>query len=563
MARNNTKTNTARKLKTASNFVSFNVEMLECRQFLSAAPWSAQDQQIGLDLATQNHPAITGAGETVAIIDQGVDYNHPALGGGYGNKIVTSWNFDTGSYDTFPNDGNAHGTGTAGQIAADPHVVDGLLYQGVAPGVKIISLRASGTYNVQQALNWIISHRTQYNIVGLNYLDQSGADETQFVGQLQTLHDSGVFIAGAVGNYGPGPAYAHMNDLIHTVGSVNSSDQLSSFTPRGSALDLVAPGENVGVTWYYDGIHADLPSSGTSWTAPQVTGAAALIKQINPRFSADQVYQIIRDSATSVYDSYSNANYARLNVDGALTLAYQRSGQAKSASVAVTASRAAAVVTPAKAAPAIVRAPAVVAKPKAAIATPQAVRVVAKATVVAPANPAQESPFTGTPFATSTRIAAANYDNGGEGIAYHDTTPFNESGDAYRNGAVDTTWSASQNTEIVGWTHAGEWMKYTVNVAKSGTYAFAAQTAAIGSGGKFHVEVDGKRATGSLAVNNTGGWDNYTTQVVKGLKLKAGKHVFRVVMDQNGTSGNVGNFNWFSVAPASAFAAVPAAKKKR
>ena len=565
MAKNKTR-NIVRESTAASFIASFDIEGLESRQFLSAAPWSPQDKQIGLDVATQNYPSITGAGETVAIIDQGVDYNHPALGNGYGNKVIASWNFNTGNYDTFPSDGDAHGTGTSGEIAADPHVVDGLLYQGVAPGVKIISLRASGTYNMQQALNWVIAHRAQYNIVALNYLDQSGADETQFVGQLQTLHDSGVFMAGAVGNYGPGPAYAHINDLVHTVGSVNSSDQLSSFTPRGPALDLVAPAENIQVTWYYSGIHANLPSTGTSWAGPQVTGAAALVKQVNSKFSADQVYQILRDSATWVYDSYSNANYARLNVPAAIALAYQRSGQAKSAPItaAPTPTPPGVIKTPTPA-----PTPAPVAKPTPVVKTTKfATAAVRPAALPIATNPSQPSAFTGTPFATSTRISAANYDNGGEGVAYHDTTAINEGGDAYRNGAVDTTWNASQNTEIVGWVHAGEWMNYTVNVAKAGTYAFFAQTAAVGSGGKFHVEVDGKKVGSSIAVTNTGTWDNYATETVKGVKLKAGKHVFRVVMEKAGTSGFVGNFNWFSIAPAEALNALTggkatAAKRRR
>jgi hypothetical protein len=506
----------------------FAVEALESRQMLSAAPWSQQDQQIGLNLAAQNYPSITGAGETVAIIDQGVDYNHPSLGGGYGNKVVDSWNFDTGSWDTFPYD-DAHGTGTAGAIAADPHVVDGVLQQGVAPGVKLISLRANGSYNIKQAFDWIISHKAQYNIVAVNYLDQSGADESAFVDELRTLNNSGVFMAGAIGNYGPGPGYGHIDDLIHSVGSVNSSDQLSNFTPRGSELDLVAPGENVDVTWYYSGIHADLPSWGTSWTAPQVTGAAALIKQINPAFSADQVYQIIRSSAHWVYDSYSNGSYPRLDVNAALGLAYQLRGQAHTTAPVPVARKAASVAA---------------SNANNNVSTQKAI---VAATAQAAAAVASSTAFTGTPFSTGTPFLAANYDLGGEGVSYHDTTAFNEGGDAYRSGAVDTTWSATANTEIVGWAHAGEWMNYTVNVAKTGTYNFNASVASPVAGGKFHIEVDGKKATGSIAVLNTGSWDAFATQTVKGLKLRAGKHVLRVVMDHAGSTGLVGNFNWFSV----------------
>lgn len=549
-----------RNTKIARPAMSSGMEALESRQMLSAAPWSWQDQQIGLDKETQNYPGINGKGQTIVIIDEGVDYNHPSLGGGYGNKIVASWNFDTNSYDTFPNDGNAHGTGTAGAIGADAHVVDGFLQQGVAPGAKIISLRASGTYNMKQALDWVIAHRTQYNIVALNYLDQSGADLSQTLPDLQALKNAGVFMAAAVGNYGPSPAYGFPDDVIHTVGSTNQSGQVSAFTPRGSALDLVAPGENVDVTWYYSGIHADLPSTGTSWTAPQVSGTAALIKQVNGKFSADQVYQIIRDSATMVYDSYSGVYIPELNVNGAIALAYQRSGQAHTAAVATATPVAAPKPTPAAAATPVAATPV---KATTVTATKPATRV------ATPAVAGAEGSFLGTPFATNTLISAANYDTGGEGVGYHDASGWNEGGDAYRSGNVDTTWSKSQGTEVVGWTHAGEWMNYTLNVKSSGTYAFFARTASAAGGGEFHVEVDGKKVTGEISVANTGGWDAYTTQMVKGLKLKSGKHILRIVMDKESTAGVVGSFAGFAVAPTSASswlmpkAKAAAAKKKK
>ena len=77
-------------------------------------------------------------------------------------------------------------------MAGDGHNVNGAYYQGVAPGVKVIGLVADGTTNMKAAFDWVVAHRTQYNIVAVNYLDQSGADESQFVGELQTLHSAGV-----------------------------------------------------------------------------------------------------------------------------------------------------------------------------------------------------------------------------------------------------------------------------------------------------------------------------------------------------------------------------------
>src|SRR5438477_1920081 len=124
---------------------------------LSVVPWSTQDRQVGLDLAVANYPSITGAGETVAVIDRGVDYNHYALGGGFGKKIIDAWNFDNNTSDVMPYDNDAHGTGTVGQIAADPHYVNGQLYQGVAPGVKIVALKAQGTSEVKSAFDWVLN----------------------------------------------------------------------------------------------------------------------------------------------------------------------------------------------------------------------------------------------------------------------------------------------------------------------------------------------------------------------------------------------------------------------
>src|SRR5438094_928819 len=92
----------------AQKRASFLVEPLEGRTLLAGAPWSVQDQLIGLDRSTQNYPTLTGSGETVAIIDRGVDYNHPELGWGFGpgHKIIDGYDFQDNSGDVFPYDGD-------------------------------------------------------------------------------------------------------------------------------------------------------------------------------------------------------------------------------------------------------------------------------------------------------------------------------------------------------------------------------------------------------------------------------------------------------------------------
>jgi hypothetical protein len=96
----------------------------------------------------------------------------------------------------------------------------------------------------------------------------------------------------------------------------------------------------------------------------------------------------------------------------------------------------------------------------------------------------------------------------------------------------------------LGFTKAGEWLKYTVDVAADGTYALDVRLASLTGGGAFHFEVDGVRVTNNLTVPKTGAWTTYSTLTQTGVALKAGRHVVRLVMDANGGTGYVANFNW-------------------
>ena len=144
-------------------------------------------------------------------------------------------------------------------------------------------------------------------------------------------------------------------------------------------------------------------------------------------------------------------------------------------------------------------------------------------------------------------IQAENFDQGGEGVAYHDTSSTN-SGGAYRPGeGVDIQPDVDVDGGFnVGWTKAGEWMEYTVNIVNAGSYQLNARVASLGAGGTFHIECDGVRVTGAVTVPNTGGWQSWQTISITGVQLPAGRHVLRVAFDAVGVSGGVGNFNWFS-----------------
>jgi Carbohydrate binding module (family 6)/Calcineurin-like phosphoesterase len=159
------------------------------------------------------------------------------------------------------------------------------------------------------------------------------------------------------------------------------------------------------------------------------------------------------------------------------------------------------------------------------------------------------SPFRGAAVSLPGTVQAEDFDEGDSGVAYVDTTTAN-SGGQYRPTSVDIEpTSDSGGGYDVGWAFAGEWLNYSVNVGAAGSYDLDVRVASGGSGGRFHIEVNGVDKTGPLTVPNTGGWQSWTTVRKTGVTLNAGPQTWRLVMDVNGATTAVGNFNWVRVSP--------------
>jgi hypothetical protein len=155
------------------------------------------------------------------------------------------------------------------------------------------------------------------------------------------------------------------------------------------------------------------------------------------------------------------------------------------------------------------------------------------------------SPFNGTPAPIPGQIAAANFDNGGEGVAYHDSTPGN-SGGQYRQTDVDIE-ASSEGGFDVGWTTAGEWINYTVNVASAGSYTVQLRVASPG-GASLHLGFNSaSNVWTTVPIPATGGWQNWQTVTVP-VTLGAGIQQMTVLFDNGGmnlsyanvTSGSAG-----------------------
>lgn len=140
-------------------------------------------------------------------------------------------------------------------------------------------------------------------------------------------------------------------------------------------------------------------------------------------------------------------------------------------------------------------------------------------------------PFHGSPILIPGKIEAENFDIGGPGIAYHDTTAGN-SGNQYRTQEdVDIeNCSDTGGGYNVGWVSQGEWLAYTLDVPAAGEYTIQARAASQSTGGRFRLEFNGVDKTGNIIVPTTGGWQSWTT-VSTTVTLSAGKQVMRFVSD--------------------------------
>jgi uncharacterized delta-60 repeat protein len=158
-------------------------------------------------------------------------------------------------------------------------------------------------------------------------------------------------------------------------------------------------------------------------------------------------------------------------------------------------------------------------------------------------TPTPQRPFGGTPWPVPGVLEFENFDDGGEGVAYHDTDSVNQ-GEAWRTTGVDIQRVPDNGDDFtLAFAKAGEWTEYTINATQAGTYNVGIEYSSLKGGGKFHLEVDGRAVTPVTTVQSTGDWRNYRTLTPAGINLTAGQHVLRLAMDGNDSIGYVANFN--------------------
>jgi subtilisin family serine protease len=250
---------------------------------------------------------------TVAVVDTGIDYNHPDLvdniatnsrevpnngvdddGNGY---IDDYYGYDFSNNDSNPIDDHYHGTHCAGTVGAkgnNGRGVAGVAWTVKLLPVKVLNSSGSGTSaSVAAGITYAVRRGAKVVSLSLGSPSYSSTIESAVI----TARNAGVLVVAAAGNDSqntdvyPNYPSALTQDNILAVAASTSSDSFAYFSNYGAtSVDLAAPGDSI-LSTYISGQYAY--ASGTSMATPHVAGMAALLLAVNPNLSYSSIRSIL------------------------------------------------------------------------------------------------------------------------------------------------------------------------------------------------------------------------------------------------------------------------------
>lgn len=274
--------------------------------------------------ATTGWEETKGQAETViAIIDSGIDFNHPDIR----NKIVSGGR-DIYNDDWDATDDNGHGTYVAGIAAADTNNGEGMA--GVAWNCRILPVKvtdAEGSAYYSDVIDGIIwASDNGAQVINLSLGGDAPDDALRDA--LRYAYNKGVVVVASAGNEDAAVLYPAAYDAYClAVAATDYNDERALWSSYGPEVDVAAPGDwvlSIVPTWYWEPDYLPYAfGEGTSASAPHVAGLAALLKSFKPWLSVDDIMNVIRYSADDVNsgehpgrDDY--IGYGRINMDKGL-----------------------------------------------------------------------------------------------------------------------------------------------------------------------------------------------------------------------------------------------------
>jgi len=250
-----------------------------------------------------------GNGKTICVIDTGVDESHPAI------PTLTGWSDFVNGQPT-PYDDHGHGTHVSG-IAVSRDAT----YQGMATAANLmVGKVCSGSGNCYTSdliagIEWCAAQGADVLSVSIGGgLYDEPCDDVSFAAACNNAADLGVVVIAASGNDGNknylnAPA---CGSQVLAVGAINDNDLYGYFSNGGPLLDVMAPGIRVVSTWPGNNF---VEFTGTSMSAPHVSGIAALLLEANPSLTPEEVRNVLKETAVDLGDLGFDYNFGYGRVD--------------------------------------------------------------------------------------------------------------------------------------------------------------------------------------------------------------------------------------------------------
>jgi hypothetical protein len=281
--------------------------------------------RINADKVHDRTGGLTGTGMIVAVLDTGIDTDHPQLMDDLVAERCTCQNPSSGCSSCCPGgvnsaeDGNGHGTHVSGIITSP---------SGVAPdagivAVKVLSDSGSGcSSGVLEGLDWVLSQVQNKNLdikvinmsLGGGLFSSTCDSSDPLMAQaLNSLKANGVATFAASGNDGLSNRLnspACMSAAISVGATNDTTDQVASFSNASTVLDMLAPGQVITSSKLGGGT---TNMSGTSMATPHAAGVAALMVEANPNLTPDELKIIMKTAGKPILDNRNGRRFPRID----------------------------------------------------------------------------------------------------------------------------------------------------------------------------------------------------------------------------------------------------------